>query len=93
MKHEHFKLCLYVTGESYKAKTAIENLKKYCAEYLKGTYTIEVIDIVKHPHLAEGEQIIATPTLIKKIPEPVRIMVGDLSQENRFLVGMNLVPL
>lgn len=93
MKKEHFKLCLYVAGDSYKAKTAIENLKKYCEEHLKGAYSIEVIDLLKHPHLAEGEQIIATPTLIKKLPAPVRILVGDLSQENQFLVGLNLVPI
>jgi len=92
MTNEHFKLCLYVAGDSYKSKTAIENLKKYCAEHLEGAYTIEVIDLKLHPHLAEGEQIIATPTLIKKLPQPVRILVGDLSQENQFLVGMNLVP-
>ena len=93
MKNEHYKLCLYVAGNSYKAVTAIENLKKYCAEHLKDAYTIEVIDLLEHPHLAKGEQIVATPTLIKKLPAPVRLMVGDLSQENQFLVGMNLVPI
>ena len=91
MKNEHFKLCLYVAGDSYKSKTAIDNLKKYCEQHLNGAYTIEVIDLLKDPHLAEGEQIVATPTLIKKLPAPVRLMVGDLSQENQFLVGLNLV--
>ena len=91
MKNEHFKLCLYVAGDSHKSKTAIDNLKKYCEQHLNGAYTIEVIDLLKYPHLAEGEQIVATPTLIKKLPAPVRLMVGDLSQENQFLVGLNLV--
>ncbi|MFI5158593.1 MAG: circadian clock KaiB family protein [Sphingobacteriales bacterium] len=93
MKNEHFKLCLYVAGSTRKSLNAIANLKKYCEEHLKTAYTIEVIDILEHPHLAEGEQIIATPTLIKKLPAPVRVLVGDLSQENQFLVGLNLVPL
>jgi circadian clock protein KaiB len=91
MKDEHLKLCLYIAGDSYKSKAAIENLEKYCEQHLNNAYTIEVIDLLKHPHLAEGEQIVATPTLIKKLPAPVRLMVGDLSQENQFLVGMNLV--
>jgi len=93
MKSENFKLCLYVAGNTRKSSTAISNLEKYCEEYLKGAYTIEVIDLLTQPHLAEGEQIIATPTLIKKLPSPVRVLVGDLSKEHEFLVGMNLVPL
>jgi circadian clock protein KaiB len=93
MKNEQFRLCLYIAGDNRKSQTAIENLKKYCAEHLKGQYTIEVVDLLKHPHLAEGDQIIATPTLIKKLPSPVRILVGDLSREDQFLVGMNLIKL
>ena len=93
MKKEQFKLCLYVAGDNRKSSDAIANLRKYCAEHLKDAYTIEVVDLLKDPHLAEGEQIIATPTLIKKLPAPVRVMVGDLSQEHKFLVGMQLVPL
>lgn len=93
MKKEQFKLCLYVAGDNRKSSDAIANLRKYCKEHLKNAYTIEVLDLVKNPHLAEGEQIFATPTLIKKLPAPVRVMVGDLSQEHKFLVGMNLVPL
>lgn len=92
MSQQQFKLCLYIAGDTRKSRTAIENLKKYCSEHLEEQYTIEVIDLLKHPHLAEGEQIIAIPTLIKKLPSPVRILVGDLSQEDQFLVGMNLVP-
>ena len=88
-----WELRLYVAGKTQKSVTALANLKKYCEEHLKGRYTIEVIDLVANPHLAEGEQIIATPTLIKKLPAPVRVLVGDLSQEHRFLVGLNLVPL
>jgi circadian clock protein KaiB len=93
MKREHFKLCLYIAGDNRKSQTAIENLKKYCSEHLEGQYTIEVVDLLKHPHLAEGEQIIATPTLVKKLPSPVRILIGDLSREDQFLVGLNLVRL
>lgn len=93
MKKEHFKLCLYVAGDNRKSSDAIDNLRKYCEEHLRDAYTIEVIDLVKHPHLAAGDQIIATPTLIKELPAPVRVLVGDLSQEHKFLVGMNLVPL
>jgi circadian clock protein KaiB len=91
MNGEHFKLCLYVAGDTRKSVSALENLKKYCAEHLKDAYTIEVVDLLEHPHLAEGEQIIAVPTLIKKLPAPVRVLVGDLSQEHKFLVGLNLV--
>ncbi len=93
MKNEHHKLCLYVAGKTHKSERALENLKKYCEEHLKGTYTIEVIDLREHPHLAEGEQIFATPTLIKKLPEPIKVLVGDLSQEHQFLVGLNLVSI
>lgn len=93
MPTEHFKLCLYIAGQTRKSDKAIANLKKYCEEHLKDRYTIEVVDLREHPHLAEGEQIIATPTLVKKLPGPVRILVGDLSREDQFLVGLNLVPL
>jgi len=93
MENGYYKLCLYVAGDTQKSMRAISNLKRYCEEHLQGQYTIEVIDLLKNPQLAEGEQIIATPTLIKKLPVPVRILVGDLSQENRFLVGLNLLPL
>lgn len=92
MPSEKYKLCLYIAGDTRKSADAIENLTKYCEEHLKNAYTIEVVDLLQHPHLAEGEQIIAVPTLIKKLPAPVRILVGDLSQKQKFLVGMNLVP-
>lgn len=92
MKEEHFKLCLYIAGQTRKSDKAIDNLKKYCAEHLKGRYTIEVVDLLEHPHLAAGEQIVATPTLVKKLPAPVRVLVGDLTREDKFLVGLNPVP-
>ncbi|WP_114941783.1 circadian clock KaiB family protein [Mucilaginibacter endophyticus] len=93
MDDQHYKLCLYIAGDTRKSANAINNLTKYCQEHLSGAYSIEVIDLLNHPHLAEGEQIFATPTLIKKLPEPIKVMVGDLSKENQFLVGLNLIPL
>lgn len=92
MKPEKYILCLYIAGYTRKSEKAIANLKKYCAEHLKEAYTVEVVDLLEHPHLAAGDQIIATPTLIKKLPAPVRVLVGDLSREDQFLVGLNLLP-
>ncbi len=91
MEAEKYKLCLYIAGKTQKSNNAIENLKKYCEEELKDKYTVEIIDLLEHPHLAEGEQIIAVPTLVKKLPAPVRILVGDLSDKIKVLVGLNLV--
>jgi len=91
MEAEKYKLCLYIAGKTQKANNAIENLKKYCEEELKDKYTVEIIDLLEHPHLAEGEQIIAVPTLVKKLPAPVRVLVGDLSDKIKVLVGLNLV--
>lgn len=91
MEKEKYKLCLYVAGQTQKSQAAIANLQQYCKAHLDDNYTIEIIDLREHPHLAEGEQIIATPTLIKKLPGPIRILVGDLSNKDKFLVGMNLV--
>jgi circadian clock protein KaiB len=93
MEKEKYKLCLYIAGQTTKSRRAFENLQKYTAEHLDDNYTIEVIDLLEHPHLAAGEQIIAIPTLIKKLPDPIRILVGDLSDENKFLVGMNLMQI
>lgn len=90
METEHYKLCLYIAGSTQKAERAIANLKKIVDEELKGTYTIEIIDLLKNPQLAEGEQIIAVPTLIKKLPAPLRILVGDLSDKEKVLVGLNI---
>lgn len=90
MEKEQYKLCLYVAGQTEKSIKAIENLDKYCRDHMGENYTVEVVDLRIHPYLAEGEQIIATPTLIKKLPGPIRILVGDLSNKHEFLVGMNL---
>lgn len=68
------------------------NLKKICEEDLADEYTVEVVDLLEHPHLAEGEQIIAVPTLIKRLPAPLRMLVGDLSDKAKVLVGLNIVP-
>lgn len=91
MEAEKYKLCLYIAGKTQKSNRAIENLKKYCEEELKDRYAVEIIDLLEHPHLAEGEQIIAVPTLIKKLPAPVRVLIGDLSDKIKVLVGLNLV--
>lgn len=91
MEAAKYKLCLYIAGKTQKSNRAIENLKKYCEGDARNQYTIEIIDLLEHPQLAEGEQIIAVPTLIKKLPAPIRILVGDLSDKNKLLVGLNLV--
>jgi circadian clock protein KaiB len=84
-------LRLYVAGETPKSVTAFENLKRICEERLKGKYSIEVIDLLKNPQLAHDEQILAVPTLVRKLPEPVRSIIGDLSDTERVLVGLDLV--
>jgi circadian clock protein KaiB len=85
-----YELRLYVAGKTAKSVTALNNLKKYCEEHLKGQYSIEVIDLLVHPQLAEGDQILAIPTLVKKVPEPVRKIIGDLSNEEKVLVGLDI---
>jgi circadian clock protein KaiB len=85
-------LRLYVAGQTPKSLTAFSNLKKICEEHLKSKYQIEVVDLVKTPALAKGDQILAIPTLIRKLPEPVRKIIGDLSNTERVLVGLNIVP-
>ena len=88
----HYVLRLYVAGLNRLSLRAIENLKKICAENLHGRYELEVIDIYQQPVLAQGEQIIATPTLIKQLPPPLRRFIGDLSQTEKILVGLDLRP-
>jgi circadian clock protein KaiB len=83
-------LRLYVAGQTARSIKAFENLKKICEEYLPGQYNIEVIDLLTDPHLARGDQIIAVPTLVRKLPEPVRKIIGDLSNTERVLVGLDL---
>ncbi|WP_205943512.1 circadian clock protein KaiB [Pedobacter polaris] len=85
-----YELRLYVAGKTLKSTTALSNLKKYCEEHLKGQYVIEVIDLLEHPQLAEGDQILAIPTLVKKVPEPVRKIIGDLSNKEKVLVGLDI---
>ena len=85
-------LRLYVTGMSPRSQRAIENLKATCEAHLKGRYELEIVDIYRHPALAEGEQIVATPTLIRKLPLPLRRLVGDLSDRERVLFGLDLRP-
>jgi circadian clock protein KaiB len=90
--NETWELRLYVAGKTPKSVLALSNLKRYCEEHLKGQYTIEVIDLLKKPQLAEGDQIFAVPTLVRKVPEPIRKIIGDLSNEEKVLVGLNLRP-
>ena len=85
-------LRLYVTGMTPRSTEAITNVKRVCEEYLKGRYELEVIDIYQQPKLAKGEQIIATPTLVKKLPLPLRRIIGDMSDTEKFLVGIDLRP-
>lgn len=89
---EIWELRLYVAGHTTKSVTALANLKKYCEEHLKGRYFIEVIDLLQHPQLAEGDQILAIPTLVRKVPAPIRKIIGDLSNAERVLVGLDLRP-
>lgn len=88
-----YELRLYVAGNTAKSMTALNNLKRYCEEHLKGRYRIEVIDLLVKPQLAEGDQILAIPTLVRKVPEPIRKIIGDLSNEEKVLVGLDIKPL
>jgi circadian clock protein KaiB len=87
---EIWNLRLYVAGQTPKSLTAFANLRRLCEEHLKGRYTIEVIDLVNNPKLAQGDQILAIPTLVRKIPEPMKKIIGDLSNTERFLIGFDL---
>ncbi len=87
-----WQLRLYVAGQTPKSLTAFSNLKKICDDHLKDRYSIEVIDLVEQPQLAKGDQILAIPTLVRKLPQPVRKIIGDLSDAERVLVGLDLRP-
>ena len=87
---KQWELRLYVAGQTARSVTAFANLKKICEEHLTGQYSIEIIDLLKHPQLASGDQIVAIPTLVRKLPEPVRKIIGDLSNTQRVLVGLDL---
>jgi circadian clock protein KaiB len=83
-------LRLYVAGQSPRSLAAISNLRRICEDHLAGSYEVEVIDLVQHPQLAEGDQIVAIPTLVRKLPEPIRRIIGDLSDTEKTLVGLQL---
>jgi circadian clock protein KaiB len=87
---EVWELRLYIAGETAKSLVAVENLRKICDEHLPGRYKVELVDLLKHPQLAKGDQIVAIPTLVRKLPNPVRKIIGDLSNTERALVGLQL---
>jgi circadian clock protein KaiB len=87
-----WQLRLYVMDTTPKSQTAFANLKKFCETHLKGRYRITVIDLVKQPQLAKGDQILAVPTVVRKLPQPVRTIIGNLSDTERVLVGLDLRP-
>lgn len=93
-KHNPHKweLRLYIAGNTPKSNAALSNLKKYCEEHLCDKYTLEVIDLLKQPQLAAGDQILAIPTLVRKVPVPIRKIIGDLSNAEKVLVGLDLRP-
>ena len=90
---ERWNLRLYVAGETPKCVQAFEHLKRICEEHLQGRYTIEVIDLLKNPTLASGDQIIAIPTLVRQLPPPVKKIIGDLTNTERVIVGLNLTAI
>lgn len=87
-----FHLKLYVTGKTPRSEIAIRNLHDLCENYLNGEYRIEIIDILENPHLAENDRILATPTLVKALPHPIRRMIGDLSEKEKVLYGLDIRP-
>ena len=87
-----YRLRLYVAGQTEKSLTAFANLKRICETHLAGRYEIEVIDLLVNPKLAAGDQILAVPTLVRKLPEPIKKIIGDLSNEERVLVGLDVRP-
>jgi circadian clock protein KaiB len=89
---EFFILRLYVAGQTKKSMTAFANLKKICEEHLAGRYSIEIIDLLENPQLSKGDQILAVPTLVRRLPPPIKKIIGDLSNTERVLVGLDLRP-
>jgi circadian clock protein KaiB len=85
-----WELRLYIAGQTPKSVLALKNITRYCEQHLAGDYSIEVIDLLKTPQLAEGDQIFAIPTLVRRLPEPMRKIIGDLSNEEKVLVGLNI---
>jgi circadian clock protein KaiB len=92
-KDQTLELRLYIAGQTPKSILALNNITNYCQEHLDGQFTIEVIDLLKNPQLAEGDQIFAIPTLVRKLPEPMRKIIGDLSNKEKVLVGLNIRPI
>lgn len=92
-KDQTLELRLYIAGQTPKSILALSNITKYCQEHLDGRYNIEVIDLLKNPQLAEGDQIFAIPTLVRKLPEPIRKIIGDLSNKEKVLVGLDIRPI
>ena len=92
-KGKAWQLRLYIAGETPRSQTALKNLRKYCETHLKGQYEIEIVDLLVKPQLAEGDQIFAVPTLVRKVPVPIRKIIGDLSNRERVLVGLDVQPL
>lgn len=90
---EIFQLRLYVAGQTPKSLTALANLRKICEEHLQNKYSLEVIDLLQNPQLAQGDQILAIPTLVRKLPPPLKKIIGDLSNSEKVIVGLDLRPL
>ena len=91
MKKTTYKLVLYVAGATPKSLEAFANLKKICDQYLEGLYSINMVDLLKNPRLAKGDQIVAIPTLVRKLPPPLKKIIGNLSNKEKVLVGLNIV--
>jgi len=91
-EEKKWQLRLYVAGMTPKCLAAFENLQQICEEHLQGEYTIEIVDLLENPQLAQGDQILAIPTLVRKLPPPLKKIIGDLSNEERVLVGLDLRP-
>ena len=89
---ENYELRLYVAGQTPKAARAFANLRKICEEHLSGRFSIEVVDLIRNPALGRGDQILALPTLVRKLPTPIKKIIGDLSNTERVLVGLDLRP-
>ena len=89
-KKAEWQLLLYIAGKTPKSIKALDNIKKYAEEYLGGEYSIEIIDLLLNPQLAEDDQILAVPTLVRRLPEPIRKIIGDLSNKEKVLVGLNI---
>ena len=89
-KNENWEFWLYIAGQTPKSMLALENITKYSREHIKAKYTIEVIDLLKSPQLAEADQIFAIPTLVRKVPKPLRRIIGDLSDKEKVLTGLNI---